>query len=155
VPEIYEKRTRIPAPARTVFAWHESPDALRSLIPPRDPVKVVRQTGGVRDGAVVVLRIGYWPFTIRWVALHQNYIPGKQFTDIQQKGPFRSWEHTHTILPDGAQACILIDHVEYELPFGILGRLLLPLVRRKLKAMFSWRHQVTYDANCGAAIPAS
>lgn len=147
VPEIFEKRTRIPASAKTVFAWHESADALRSLIPPGDPVKVVQQSGGIRDGAEVVLAIGYWPLQIHWVARHCHYVPCRQFTDVQEKGPFRFWEHTHSVLPDGPDACILIDHVEYELPFGFLGRLALPLVRKKLRAMFSWRHQITYDAN--------
>jgi ligand-binding SRPBCC domain-containing protein len=147
VPEIFEKRTRIPAPARQVFAWHEGPDALRSLIPPRDPVRVVRQSGGVRDGAEVVLALGFGPLSIYWVACHKNYLAGRQFTDVQKKGPFHFWEHTHTILPDGPDACILIDHVEYELPFGFLGRFALPLVRRKLKEMFAWRHQVTFEAN--------
>jgi ligand-binding SRPBCC domain-containing protein len=149
VSEVFEKRTRIPASARKVFAWHESADALRSLIPPRDPVRVVRQSGGVKDGAQVVLALGYGPFCLHWVAEHQNYLPGRQFTDVQKQGPFHLWEHTHTVLPDGPDACILIDHVEYELPFGVLGRLVLPFVRWKLKGMFAWRHQVTFDANTG------
>jgi ligand-binding SRPBCC domain-containing protein len=145
--QIFEKRTRIPAPASAVFAWHESPEALRRLIPPHDPVKVVSATGGIRDGARVVLAIGYWPCQMHWVALHKGYIAGIQFTDVQERGPFKSWEHTHRVLPDGSDACFLVDHVEYELPFGILGRVLgSPLVRRKLRRMFAWRHQTTLVA---------
>jgi len=145
--QIYEKRMRIPAPAAVVFAWHESPEALRRLIPPKDPVKVVSSTGGIRDGARVVLAMGYWPLQIYWVALHKSYIPGVQFTDVQERGPFRSWEHTHSVVPDGSDACFLVDHVEYELPFGLLGRALgLRLVRRKLERMFAWRHQATLRA---------
>lgn len=145
--QVFEKRIRIPAPASQVFAWHESPDALRWLIPPGDPVKVVARSGGIRDGATVVLEIGYTPLKIRWVARHKNFVEGRQFTDVQEKGPFAFWEHTHTVIPDGHSACFLIDHVEYELPFGIFGRLALPLVRRKLEALFAWRHQVTFEAN--------
>jgi ligand-binding SRPBCC domain-containing protein len=145
--QTFETRTRIPAPALRVFAWHESPEALRMLIPPHDPVKVVSSTGGIRDGARVVLAIGYWPFQIHWVALHKGYIAGVQFTDVQERGPFRSWEHTHRVLAEDATACFLVDHVEYELPFGSLGRVLASaLVRRKLRRMFSWRHQVTFEA---------
>ena len=148
--EIFEMRSRIPAPAATVFGWHEKPEALQSLIPPGDPVKLVSATGGIRDGAQVVLAIGYWPLQLHWVALHKDFQPGRQFTDVQVKGPFHLWEHTHSVLPDGPDACFLVDHVEYELPFGALGRLALPLVRRKLKAMFDWRHGVTRSATLAA-----
>jgi uncharacterized protein len=152
--QIFEKRTRIPAPASSVFAWHERPEALRWLIPPGDPVKVLESTGGIRDGARIVLAIGFPPLRIRWVARHKNFVEGRQFTDVQERGPFRSWEHTHLVLPDGPEACVLVDHVEYELPFGFLGRVALPLVRRKLKAMFAWRHQVTFEANVIGISPA-
>jgi ligand-binding SRPBCC domain-containing protein len=153
--EIFEKRTRIPAPAKKVFEWHQNPEALQCLIPPGEPVRV-EECRGIREGARVVLVIGYWPFQLYWVALHRNFLAGRQFTDVQEKGPFRSWEHFHTVLPDGPRACILIDYVEYQLPFGFIGRLALPLVRRKLRTIFAWRHQVTCDATqpeCVSAQP--
>ena len=117
------------------------------MIPPNDPVKVVSSTGGIRDGARVVLAMGYWPLQMHWVAVHKNYVPGVLFTDVQERGPFKFWEHTHSVLPDGPDACFLLDHVEYELPFGVIGHLLgAPLVRRKLERMFEWRHDVTLQA---------
>ena len=110
-------------------------------------MKVVSSTGGIRDGARVVLAMGYWPLQMHWVAVHKNYVPGVLFTDVQERGPFKFWEHTHSVLPDGPDACFLLDHVEYELPFGVIGHLLgAPLVRRKLERMFEWRHDVTLQA---------
>ncbi len=145
---IFERRVRIPASAAQVFAWHERPDALEKLIPPGDPVKAVEHTGGIRDGARVVLRIGYWPLYIRWIAMHRDYVPGEQFVDVQTSGPFKSWKHTHRVTPEGADACILEDHIEYELPFGAIGELVMGgIARRKLNAMFDYRHQVTLREN--------
>lgn len=133
---IYEKSSRIAAPADRVFAFHERPDALQLLIPPGQPVRIVEHTGGIRDGAKVVLKMGYWPIIITWVARHQNYIEGRQFQDVQERGPFKSWAHTHTVTPAGPNACILTDHIEFE----AIGAW---LVKRLLARTFAYRHKVT------------
>jgi len=142
--DVFERRVRIPAPAARVFAWHERPECLRDLIPPADPVRVLEAEGGIRNGGRVVLLVGVFPFRMKWVALHRDFEAGVQFRDEQVQGPFRRWVHTHTVIPDGPDVCWLVDHVEYELPFGPLARLAAGwLVRRKLESMFAWRHQTT------------
>ncbi len=145
--EVFEARTRIPAPAAAVFAWHERPAALRELIPPGAPIRIVSRTGGIRDGAVVILRVGFGIFSIRWVARHLDYIEGVEFTDVQERGPFAYWRHTHRFQPDGAGACILHDHVEYALPFGVRS-IARGLVRRQLQRTFEYRHRTTFEAFC-------
>ncbi|MDQ6675738.1 MAG: SRPBCC family protein [Acidobacteriota bacterium] len=143
---VFEMQVRIAASAERVFAWHEEPGALQKLIPPGEPVRVVEHTGGIHDGARVVLRIGYFPFSVRWVAVHEGYIEGRQFKDRQHSGPMRFWLHTHTFEPDGEGACILRDHVEFQLPLSPVADLALPLVLRKLEKTFSYRHRLTAAA---------
>jgi ligand-binding SRPBCC domain-containing protein len=143
---IFEKRSQINASADRVFAWHESPDALQQLIPPGDPVRVIEHMGGIRDGARVVIEIGYPTFAIRWIAIHRNYIEGRRFEDFQARGPFASWRHMHTVTPEGSTACILCDHIEYELPFSPLSEIAAPFVKRKLEATFEYRHRITCDS---------
>jgi uncharacterized protein len=147
---VFEKQTRIGAPAEQVFRWHEQSDALQKLIPPGQPIEIVSHTGGVADGARVELRMGYWPVRLRWVARHQGYIPGRRFEDVQERGPFRYWKHTHTVSPNGPGACLLRDHIEYELPFGPLGELAAGIVRKQLESTFAYRHGVTARENGSA-----
>jgi ligand-binding SRPBCC domain-containing protein len=137
---IFEYESVIAAPAQTVFAFHERPDALRLLIPPGQPIRVLEHTGGIRDGAKVVLRIGYWPLLVTWSARHQGYVEGRQFQDVQDSGPFRFWEHTHTVIPRNSESCLLRDHIEYEV---ILGAILKPLIRHQLQKLFTYRHRIT------------
>ncbi len=146
---VFVKQSRIAASAERVFEWHEQPEALTKLIPPGTPARVVEHTGGIRDGARVVIEMGYRPFTIRWVALHQNYIAGRQFQDVQVSGPMKFWRHTHLFIADG-DGCILRDHVEFELPMPPLGEIAWPMVRSKLEKMFEYRHRVTAEALAGA-----
>jgi len=140
-------RTRIPASATAVFDWHEAPGAFERLTPPWEPVRIVRHVGGIKDGAQVSLRVGPWPFSLRWDLEHVGYQHGSSFTDRQVAGPFRSWTHVHRMIPEGPEACVLEDAIEYELPLGWLGRVVgRPLVNRKLTRLFAFRHDATRAA---------
>ena len=146
---VFEKSLRVPAAAKRVFAWHAAPGALGKLIPPGEPIRILEHSGGIENGARVVLRMGYPPLAFRWIAIHEGYVEGRQFQDRQLQGPFRFWLHTHSITAEGAHACTLLDHVEFELPLSPLSDIALPLVRRKLEATFQYRHEVTLRAFTG------
>jgi len=136
--------TRIPASAEAVFGWHEAPGAFERLTPPWERVRVVRHEGGIHNGAQVSLLVGPSYLSLRWDLEHLEYQYGRSFTDCQVRGPFRSWRHRHRMIPSGPDACVLEDAIDYELPFGALGRVLGgPLVQWKLKRLFAFRHQVT------------
>ena len=139
--------SRMPASAEAVFDWHEAPGAFEQLTPSWERVRVLRHDGGIRDGARVSLLVGPAPFSVRWDLEHRDYQHGRSFTDLQRRGPFRYWKHVHRMIPQGPDACVLEDTIEYELPFGGLGRLFgRPFVQRKLKRLFAYRHVVTRRA---------
>lgn len=137
-------RSRFPVSAAELFAWHGRPGALERLLPPWGRATLLERSGGIKDGSRTVLRVPWiGPFKRRWVAEHGGYAEGRQFTDIQLQGPFASWEHKHLFEPDGANASILEDRIEYALPLGFAGRLLGGRkVRRILRRAFAYRHAV-------------
>ena len=140
----FVKESRIAAPPEVVFRFHETPDALRRLIPPWDKIKVVESSGSLRPGSKVALsgRLVFLP--IRWVAVHTEYEPPRLFADRQESGPFAYWYHRHRFLDDGHRGTILRDEVEFMPPFGALGRWLASRpIRRKLEKMFIYRHETT------------
>ena len=142
--KLFVLRSRIHAPAAEVYAWHARPEALGLLLPPGGDVKIVETTGGIERGARVVLRMGRWPFRRLWVAEHGDFEPGRFFSDVQVSGPFACWKHIHSFEPDGPEASILEDRVEYALPGGLLGRWVAGwYVRRKITEMFQLRHAMT------------
>ena len=144
---IFVATSRIPASAEAVFEWHEAPGTFEQLTPPWARVRVVSHEGGIRDGARVSLLVGPAPFSLRWDLEHRDYQHGRSFTDVQRRGPFRYWNHRHLITPQGPDACVLEDTIEYELPLGRLGWLLgRPFMQRKLKRLFAYRHAVTRRA---------
>jgi ligand-binding SRPBCC domain-containing protein len=139
--------SRIEAPAEKVFRFHEMPGALERLTPPWEPVEMIERPADIKDGARAVLRVGRWPVKVRWELEHRGYAAGREFSDVQISGPFRSWRHLHRITPEGPNACKLEDRIEYELPGGALGNFFGDwFVRRKLKRLFEFRHRVTAEA---------
>jgi len=141
----FVKESLIQAPPKEVFGFHESPEALRQLIPPWESMKIVQSSGSIEVASRVVLAgrvLGLIP--VRWVAVHTEYDPPHLFADQQQSGPFAWWYHRHRFLDDGSGGTILRDEVDYQLPLGRIGKWLgSRMVRRKLDAMFDYRHQVT------------
>lgn len=140
----YVKETRIATSAERVFAFHERPNALNLLVPPWEKVTVEIPPASLAVGTTVVLVNHLGPIKLRWVAEHSAYDPPRSFQDYQKSGPFRKWVHTHRVIPESENACTLRDEVEYELPFGALGRIFGgAYVRSKIDRMFRYRHLVT------------
>lgn len=156
----YVKQTQISARSDVVFRFHESPDALQQLIPPWENMKRVESDGSLQPGSQVVLRGSLGVIPIQWVAIHTEYDPPHLFADRQESGPFASWYHRHRFLDDGQGGTLLRDEVEYAVPLGVIGRWLGGwLVRRKLEAMFAYRHEKTKSliesGECMIALAAS
>ncbi|WP_407483485.1 SRPBCC family protein [Elizabethkingia anophelis] len=64
----------------------------------------------------------------------------KSFTDLQAKGPYRYWNHYHEFI-ENDKGVLMKDSVDYELPFGLLGKLAHSLfVHKRLKNIFEFRY---------------
>lgn len=141
---VYEKRSRLDVPGPVAFAWHRRPGAFERLNPPWERGEILAWTGGIENGASADLRIYNGPFALNWSLIHQNYQEGVQFQDVQLRGPFSGWAHTHRMEPLDEQHCDLVDHIEYRLPLHGIAKIFAGrLVRKKLERMFRYRHRIT------------
>ncbi len=135
--------SRMAASAPSVFEWHARPGALERLSPPWERFDVMERVGGIEAGARVVLRTRVGPATLRWVLVHSDFVAGRQFRDVQVRGPFARWEHLHRMEPDG-DGCVLRDELDFTLPGGVIGRWLGERVLcDRLRRVFSYRHRIT------------
>ncbi|MFM6997700.1 MAG: SRPBCC family protein [Bacteroidota bacterium] len=76
---------------------------------------------------------------MRWVTEITHVREGSYFVDEQRVGPYSIWHHEHFFetVPGGVK---MTDIVHYQVPLGLLGRLVHPwLVRPKLEQIFSFR----------------
>ena len=145
--KVFVAQSIINAPAEEVFRWHAEPGALERLTPFWEPLEALQRAPGIRNGDRGALRVRVGPFRIRWQFEHCDYVEGRQFRDVQIRGPFRRWDHTHRMIPEGSKSCRLEDRVEYELPLGIIGSFLGDwFVHKKLQKLFRYRYNVTAEA---------
>lgn len=140
----FDKKSEMPVGADELYRWHMQPGAFEKLVPPWQHVRILEQPERLEEGARLVMKVYMGPVGVRWVALHRDFIEGRQFVDEQLEGPFARWVHTHRFEPRGADRSVLHDHIEYELPLGALGRIAgAPMIDRMLRRMFDYRHDVT------------
>jgi len=64
--------------------------------------------------------------------------------DVALKSPFKYWKHSHVFTRKGTK-CELKDIIEYELPFGVLGKLFNFFIQKELKSMCEFRHETTIN----------
>ncbi|HBB26226.1 MAG TPA: cyclase [Bacteroidetes bacterium] len=141
--ERLERTVRINAPIEKVFHFHDDTRNLLKITPP--DIKVSIETMGSPGlGYEVTLKVRqFLLFVMRWHVKITVYEPPVLMVDEQVSGPFRRWKQTRRLRQvDGATE--LTDIVEYEAPFGPLGRIANALViRRQIEKMFSYRQATT------------
>ena len=136
-------------PVEKLFSWHETSGAFERLNPAYEPVRLLSHTGGIKDGAIVKIKVlppFYLPsfLGINWTLAHKNYIQNKQFEDHQLSGPFSKWQHRHLFEAIDNSTCKLIDDIQFSLPLGKLSEPILgEFFKSKLNKLFSYRHRIT------------
>ncbi len=138
-------RSEMPASADALFAWHERPGAFDRLTPAWMPATVLGRFGGIKDGARVSLSVPVGPVQTTWELVHEGYVAGRQFRDVQVRGPFASWEHTHSMEPIDAERSVLEDRIRFRLPVAPFGALVAgTFTRERLERLLRWRHALTH-----------
>jgi uncharacterized protein (TIGR01777 family) len=138
---IVERTTRIESSVEDVWQWHTRPGAFERLTPPWEEVRLLGRTGGIENGARLLLEVKVGPLPMRWVAVHRDVVEGSRFVDVQESGPFASWAHEHEMTADGAGGTIVRDCITCEPPLGAAGALFgASLIRHKLERLLRYRH---------------
>ncbi len=79
-----------------------------------------------------------------WLERITEFKWNSHFCDAQLRGPFTAFEHRHGIeaeFRDGQEGTLVSDLVEYELPYGLMGRIAGAMVRRQLASSFAHRQK--------------
>ena len=136
----------IQAPVERVFAFHLDPANLARIAPPGTSTRLVSATATpLTVGARVVVRSVQAGIPVEIEAEVVVLEPSRLLEDRQVRGPFARWVHRHifTSTPDGSR---LTDEIEYALPMGALGGLIMGrIVERELRENFRHRQAATRE----------
>jgi ligand-binding SRPBCC domain-containing protein len=140
---LLEQTQLVPRPRAEVFAFFSDAANLERLTPPFLSFQILTPAPiEMRPGALIDYRLSLFGLPFHWRTEIEVYQPGFRFVDVQLRGPYRRWHHTHTFA-DAPGGTLIGDRVEYALPFGPLGDLARALlVRRQLETIFAYRRRV-------------
>ena len=140
---IFKASITVKEDIETVFKFFNRPENLVKLMPPFMKFKLL--TPGeltMKEGAIFDYHVAVFGIPNRWTTYINDYKPPYYFTDIQLKGPHSYWHHVHTFKQTD-RGTLVIDHIHYMLPFGILGRMVNSIVMRPIvNALFKHRTQI-------------
>lgn len=132
--------TIVARPLDEVFGFFSQPMNLGRITPPELDFRTTSDDVRMRNGLHIDYRLRpVLGLPTRWRSLITEYEPPHSFRDVQLRGPYRRWEHTHTFtaVEGGTQ---VNDAVTYRLPLGAFGDALHDrLVRPALERIWSYR----------------
>ena len=131
--------------ASLIAAWDflKRPENLNLITPEDLFFSIVSEVPEeMHDGLIVEYRIKI-PLMgrQRWVSEIKQIKEPYSFVDEQIIGPYKFWRHYHelAVVEDKVRS---VDRVDYEVPFGMLGRLLHYLfIRKTLDRIFNYRKE--------------
>jgi ligand-binding SRPBCC domain-containing protein len=137
---ILERSQIVPLPRAEVFAFFAearnleaiTPEFLRFQVLPPVPVPL-------EAGSRIDYRLSLFGVPFRWRTRIAAWEPPHRFVDVQERGPYALWIHTHGF-EDVEEGTLVSDRVEYRLPLGALGEVAHPImVGRTLARIFDHR----------------
>ena len=130
----------VPAPLPEVFAFFSEPRNLDHITPPWLHFRILKQTDReLKAGTQIYYKLAWHGFPLTWTSRIEEWRPPIRFVDVQVKGPYRLWHHTHTFeARDGGT--LIRDTVRYAAPMGGLGYFCAGwLVHRDVIRIFEYR----------------
>jgi ligand-binding SRPBCC domain-containing protein len=97
-------------------------------------------TPAIQQGTHIQYKLSLHGLPMRWVSRIEVWEPPVRFVDVQIKGPYALWHHSHSF-ERHSEGTLVRDEVRYRLPFGFVGDVAHFFVQRNLKAIFDYRNQ--------------
>jgi len=142
--ELYREQ-QLNCDLQTAWDFFSSPMNLPKITPKDMAFTVLseQKTNKIFEGMIIDYTVSpLLGIPLKWKTRITSVIPNKSFTDFQEKGPYKLWNHHHEFIPN-EKGVLMIDKVDYELPFGLLGNIAHALfVKEKLEKIFNYRFQI-------------
>lgn len=127
-----------------VWEFYTDIGHLSIISPPRMQIRLVKSTHQkIVQGSEVWLT-GILLTRSNWHSIITSLAP-YEYVDAMLAGRFRVWKHVHAFRKQG-DATEVIDEIDYELHYGLLGRLFEGYVYSQLEKIFAHRKEATKKA---------
>jgi ligand-binding SRPBCC domain-containing protein len=137
---VLERTQVLPRPADEVFAFFADAWNLEAITPDWLRFRIVEAPDRLERGSIVRYRLRLFGIPIHWDTEILEWRDPRTFTDLQVRGPYPLWLHTHrfTPVPGGTE---VYDAVRYRVPGGPLAGSIGRIVSRWLDGIFDYRRE--------------
>lgn len=131
----------VPASLKETWKFFSQPQNLKEITPPGFGFEVQgKPEKRIYPGMLIEYRVRpLLGIPLTWLTEITQVRDQEYFCDEQRAGPYRIWHHEHFFEAQGGKTTRMRDLVTYALPFGLAGRIALPIVRSKLRKIFEYR----------------
>jgi ligand-binding SRPBCC domain-containing protein len=156
---VYRLHTRLwlPRPRPDVFAFFADARNLQRITPPFIAFRILGAPPAMSAGTHIAYRIGLRGLPMTWHSEITVWDPPARFIDVQRRGPYATWEHTHEF-EEREHGTLVVDTVRYTLRGPAFASRFInrAIVAPDLERIFAYRHEALQDAfdARGAARPA-
>ncbi|MFO7738959.1 MAG: SRPBCC family protein [Desulfatiglandaceae bacterium] len=145
----FQTSTIIPSDVLDVFAFFSNASNLERITPPELHFRIVTPLPiKMGEGAVIDYRLRLHGIPFKWSTLITRWNPPHRFVDVQERGPYKEWVHTHHFI-EHTEGTKMIDEVLYRLPFWPVGEIFCPFIHHQLSRIFRFREKAVQAVRSG------
>ena len=132
----------IPQPRPVVWEFFAAAENLQRITPSFLGFQILTPSPiEMHSGTLIEYRISLFGLPMKWRTEILEFEPPEHFIDLQIKGPYALWHHSHRF-EECEGGTLMTDQVDYRPPMGVLGGLANTLfVQRTLARIFRHRMQ--------------
>jgi ligand-binding SRPBCC domain-containing protein len=127
-----------------LFEFHLDSQNITKITPSNTKVELLSEDNPAFEGKIVKLKTTRMFIPIIWEVKIEKLEKPNILVDLAIKSPFKYWKHQHVFTQKGNH-CELQDIIEFELPFGVFGKIIESFLTFDIKKMFEYRHQKTKE----------
>jgi ligand-binding SRPBCC domain-containing protein len=145
----FRKSFIVKSPIERVWHFYTDIKHLEIITPKEIELKIISTTNQhIVQGQEIWVSGKIFEKTKRRMKWHSKitFLIVHEYTDEMLSGPFKKWRHLHRFHSIDGKQTEVIDEVEFELPFGILGKLFEGYAYKQLQNTFEYRKIATVKA---------
>lgn len=143
---IFTTKQTLDLPREDVFEFFSNAENLEQITPPELGFNIITPLPiDIKKGALIDYRLSLHGFPIKWRTEITHWDPPFEFIDMQLRGPYKQWIHTHRFTEPAPGTTLMEDEVRYRLPFEPIGDIGKFLVGGKIEKIFDFRRKAVEE----------
>ena len=136
---VITKSTFINCSLDELFAFHMNINNIEKITPSNIKIELLDYNKKKYECKIINIRTTKYFISTHWKLRIDTMKRPNKLVDVAVQSPFKSWRHQHVFTQKGS-VCELKDIVEYEVGYGLLGRIITPFIESEIRSMFDYRH---------------